>query len=81
MEKFKSLYDEDAMNLDQHEISQLEGRAKGSGKTSGKNLGKGKKNHLGKGKGKGAKDKQLAIMDKDPEDVPEVPKRRLTKML
>ena len=31
--------------------------------------------------GKGAKDKQLAIMDEDPEDVPEVPKRRLTKML
>ena len=67
------------MNLDQHEISQLEGRAKGSGKTSGKHLGKGKthlgkgKTHLGKGKGKGAKEKQLAIKDKEPdeEDVPE----------
>ena len=79
LEKFKALYDEDAMNLDQHEISQLEGRAKGSGKTSGKHLGKGKthlgkgKTHLGKGKGKGAKEKQLAIKDKEPdeEDVPE----------
>lgn len=60
------------MNLDQHEISKLEGRAKGSGKTSGKHLGKGK-THLGKGKGKGAKEKQLAIKDKEPdeEDVPE----------
>ena len=60
------------MNLDQHEISQLEGKAKGSGKTSGKHLGKGK-THLGKGKGKGAKEKQLAIRDKEPdeEDVPE----------
>ena len=70
-EKFKSLYDEDAMNLDQHEISQLEGRAKGSGKTSGKKLGK--------GKGKGAKDKQLAMMGKDPEDVPEVPEEEAHK--
>lgn len=72
LEKFKALYDEDAMNLDQHEISKLEGRAKGSGKTSGKHLGKGK-THLGKGKGKGAKEKQLAIKDKEPdeEDVPE----------
>ena len=59
------------MNLDQHEISQLEGRAKGSGKTSGKKLGK--------GKGKGAKDKQLAMMGKDPEDVPEVPEEEAHK--
>eukprot|EP00435_Cladocopium_sp_Y103_P033674 s1262_g8.t1 len=78
LEKFRTLYDEDAMNLD-HEISQLEGRAKGSGKTSGKHLGKGKGKGLGKGKGKGAKEERLAIKDKEPDDEEELPEDEALK--
>ena len=77
LEKFKTLYDEDAMNLDQHEISQLEG--KGSGKTTANHLGKGKGNSLGKGKGKGAKEKRLAIKDKEPDDEADVPEEEAYK--
>ena len=77
LEKFKTLYDEDAMNLDQHEISQLEG--KGSGKTTANHLRKGKGNGLGKGKGKGAKEKRLAIKDKEPDDEADVPEEEAYK--
>ena len=66
------------MNLDQHEISQLEG--KGSGKTTANHLGKGKGNGLGKGKGKGAKEKGWPSRTRSLMMKQMSLKRRLTKM-